>query len=116
MPETLKKITYRIHGQRKLLVPSIMLRRGYLATAHLGQVESELQAIQGQFSQMIYSYKDEIRHRMQLVPNYDTLTPEELRTNFEKIKNDIRLHINSMNHRLAHLYAMNKNIPKFKVA
>ena len=34
-------ITYRLHAQRAMLVPSIMLRRGYLEKVHLAQIQSE---------------------------------------------------------------------------
>ena len=38
-------ITYRLHAQRAMLVPSIMLRRGYLEKVHLAQIRSEKDAI-----------------------------------------------------------------------
>ena len=38
-------ITYRLHAQRAMLVPSIMLRRGYLEKVHLAQIQSEKDAI-----------------------------------------------------------------------
>ena len=34
-------ITYRLHAQRAMLMPSIMLRRGYLEKVHLAQIRSE---------------------------------------------------------------------------
>ena len=38
-------ITYRLHAQRALMVPSIALRRGYLEKVHLAQIQSEKDAI-----------------------------------------------------------------------
>ena len=115
MPKALRKITHQIHGQRKLLVPSITLRRDYLKTAHLGQIESEMQALQSRFVQ-IHPIREAVERRVrELVPNYATLTPNEYYRHRNEIKNEYGALFGSMTHRMAHLKAMKKNITQFKL-
>ena len=115
MPDAIQKITHRIHGQRKLLVPSIMLRRGYLETAHLGQIKSEMQALQGRFFQITPIREAVERHVREVVPNYAKLTPKEYYRHRNEIMDEYGALFGSMNHRMAHLKAMKKNITQFKL-
>ena len=114
MPTALQKITYRIHGQRKLLVPSIMLRRGYIETAHLGQINSELQTLQGRGLQL-HGYNEATVSRLLSLPNYDKLTPEELHRHSIDILNSEEALSGRMNLRTAHLKAVKKQITQFKL-
>ena len=115
MPEALQKITHRIHGQQKLLVPSILLRRDYLRTAHLGQIKSEMHALQGRFYQ-IYPRREAAERRVrEVVPNYATLTPREYYRHRNEIMDEYGALFGRMNHRMAHLKAMKKNITQFKL-
>ena len=57
-------ITHQIHGQRRLLVPSIMLRRGYLEKIHLAQIRSEKDAILSHIGRLQPGVRDEyLRHK-----------------------------------------------------
>jgi len=118
MPTAIQIITYKIHGQRKLLVPSIMLRRKYLATAHLGQIESEMEALQSRGLQVdVYnpSYKEDAMTRLEALPNYNKMTPAEIRQHARDI---IKVNDASWEHiklRMTHLKAMKKNIIQFKL-
>ena len=119
MPTAIQIITYKIHGQRKLLVPSILLRRGYLATAHLGQIESEMQALQSRGVQVDVnnpSYKEDVVNRLEVLPNYDNMTRAEIDRHTRDILNyDARAFSGRMNRRMAHLKAVKKNIIQFKL-
>ena len=114
MPTAIQIITYKIHGQRKLLVPSIMLRRGYLATAHLGQIESEMQAIRGRYHQL-HPYLEAEYRQLQSLPNYDKMTREERYRHRVSIRNDTKSFLDRTDPRLSHLEAMKKNIIQFKL-
>ena len=57
-------ITYRLHAQRALMVPSIMLRRGYLEKVHLAQIQSEKDAILSHIGRLQPGVRDEyLRHK-----------------------------------------------------
>ena len=114
MPAALQKITHRIHGQRKLLVPSIMLRRDYLRTAHLGQIKSEMQALQGRFFQ-INPIREAVERRMRALPNYAKLTQEEYYRHRNEIMDEYGALFGRINPRMIHLKAMKKNITQFKL-
>ena len=114
MPGALQKITHRIHGQRKLLVPSITLRRDYLETAHLGQIESELQAIRSRGFQIDHSSKA-MHRQMRALPNYDKLTRAERKQYDHMIMDDVNALSAHMRPRFAHLKAIKKQITQFKL-
>ena len=116
MPTAIQIITYKIHGQRKLLVPSIMLRRSYLATAHLDQIESEMQALQSRGIQIEnYSSFESAQKRLKAMPNYDNMPEEEReQRHVDFVLGDSAL-VGRMNIRMAHLKAMKKNIIQFKL-
>ena len=62
----LKRITYRLHEQRAKLAPSLMLRRNYLAATHLGQIQSEKDAIVGHIDRLQPGVRKEyLRHRLE---------------------------------------------------
>ena len=118
MPTAIQIITYKIHGQRKLLVPSIMLRRGYLATAHLGQIESEMQALQSRGLQIDVKdpgYREYLANQVVSLPNYDMMTDEELYQHGYAIVGKGKALSKRMDIRMAHLKAMKKNIIQFKL-
>jgi len=48
----LQRITYRLHAQREKLAPSIALRRNYLETTFLNQINSEKEAIQSHIQRL----------------------------------------------------------------
>ena len=48
----LERITYRLHEQRAKLAPSLMLRKNYLEATHLGQIQSEKDAIVGHINKL----------------------------------------------------------------
>ena len=52
-------ITHQIHGQRRLLVPSIMLRRMYLEQVHLTQIKSEKDAISSNIGRLPPGVREE---------------------------------------------------------
>ena len=57
-------ITYRLHAQRAMLMPSIMLRRGYLEKVHLAQIQSEKDAILSHIGQLQPGVREEyLRHK-----------------------------------------------------
>ena len=57
-------ITYRLHAQRAMLMPSIMLRRGYLEKVHLAQIRSEKDAILSHIGRLQPGVRDEyLRHK-----------------------------------------------------
>ena len=114
MPEALQKITHRIHGQRALLVPSIMLRRGYLETAHLSQINSEMHALQGRAFQ-IHHRSEAAYRRMIALPNYAQLTRAERERYDHMIMDDINAFMDSMDPRMAHLKAMKKKLTQFTI-
>ena len=114
MPTALQKITYRIHGQRKLLVPSIMLRRGYLETAHLGQIESELHAIRSRAFQ-IHNRSEAVERQMRALPNYAKLTRAERERYDHMIGDDVLAFSDRTDLRTEHLKAMKKKITQFKL-
>ena len=114
MPTAIQKITHRIHGQRRLLVPSIMMRRGYLKTAHLGQIESELQAIISRHSQ-ITPRREAVVRQLKALPNYGMMLIEELHRRASEITNEYDELSDHMDLRMAHLKAMKKNITQFKL-
>ena len=125
MPTAIQKITHRIHGQRRLLVPSIMLRRGYLETAHLRQIESEtahlhqieseMQALRDQHSQTPPLTHDAIVRKLREKPNFGRGTMiEYFQHRRDIIENDSAFR-DIMETRMAHLKAMKKNITQFKL-
>ena len=114
MPEALHKITHRIHGQRKLLVPSIMLRRDYLRTAHLGQIKSEMQALRGRHSQ-ITPTREAVERRMRALPNFGQLMMAEYYRHRGEIINNDHAFLDRMDPRMEHLKAMKKQITQFKL-
>ena len=115
MPAALQKITHQIHGQRKLLVPSIMLRRDYLRMAHLGQIKSEMQALQGRHSQITPIREALERHVREAVPNYDQM-PQAERYQYDfVIMDEYGAFLDMLWPRFAHLKAMKKNITQFKL-
>ena len=60
-------ITYRLHAQRAMLVPSIMLRRGYLEKVHLAQIQSEKDAILSHIGRLQPGVREEyLRHKEKL--------------------------------------------------
>ena len=60
-------ITYRLHAQRAMLMPSIMLRRGYLEKVHLAQIRSEKDAILSHIGRLQPGVRDEyLRHKQRL--------------------------------------------------
>ena len=60
-------ITYRLHAQRAMLVPSIMLRRGYLEKVHLAQIKSEKEAILSHIGRLQPGVREEyLRHKQSL--------------------------------------------------
>ena len=114
MPEALQKITHQIHGHRKLLVPSILLRRDYLRTAHLGQIESELQAIQSRGFQIDQISK--AMHNLVGAPSYyKHMSQTDLRNHERKIEDDVDAFRDIMRPRMLHLKAMKKQITQFKL-
>ena len=52
-------ITYRLHAQRAMLLPSIMLRRTYLEKVHLAQIRSEKDAILGHVERLQPGVREE---------------------------------------------------------
>ena len=58
-------ITYRLHAQRAMLVPSIMLRRGYLEKVHLAQIQSEKDAILSHIGRLQPGVRDEYLRQKQ---------------------------------------------------
>ena len=114
MPAALQKITHRIHGQRTLLVPSILLRRDYLRTAHLGQIKSEMHAIQGRHSQL-YHRSEAVERQMRALPNYGHLTRAERERYEHEILDDVTAFMDRMDPRMIHLKAIKKNIKQFKL-
>ena len=58
-------ITYRLHAQRAMLVPSIMLRRGYLEKVHLAQIQSEKDAILSHIGRLQPGVREEYLRRKQ---------------------------------------------------
>ena len=62
----LERITYRLHDQRAKLAPSLMLRRNYLAATHLGQIQSEKDAIVGHIDRLQPGLRREyLKHRLE---------------------------------------------------
>jgi len=60
-------ITYRLHAQRAMLIPSIMLRRGYLEKVHLAQIKSEKDAILSHIGRLHPGVREEyLRHKQRL--------------------------------------------------
>ena len=114
MPTALQKITYRIHGQRTLLVPSIMLRRGYLETAHLGQIESETHALQGRLLQLYHRSKA-VERQKRALPNYAKLTRAERERYDPMIGDAVIAYSDLTDLRLDHLKAMKTKITQFKL-
>ena len=114
MPTALQKITYRIHGQRTLLVPSIMLRRGYLETAHLGQIKSEMHALQSRAFQ-IHHRSEAVERQMRALPNYAKLTRAEREQYDHMIMDDVIAFSDRMDPRMEHLKAMKKQLTQFKL-
>ena len=110
----LQKITHRIHGQRTLLVPSILLRRGYLETAHLSQIKSEMHALQGRFYQ-IHPRSETTYRRMRALPNYDQMTQAEKERHGHAIMDDDDALLGIMDPRMVHLKAMQKKLTQFKL-
>ena len=111
----LQKITHRIRGQRTLLVPSILMRRGYLETAHLSQIKSEMRTLQGRFYQ-IYPRREAVYRRMRALPNYAQLTQAEIDRYDHMIMDDANAFFwGMMDPRMVHLKAMKKNITQFKL-
>ena len=124
MPAALQKITHRIHGQRTLLVPSILMRRGYLETAHLSQIKSETaylsqiksetHALLGRFYQIRHR-SEAAHHRMKALPNYDHLPQAERNRYLHEIMDDTTAFLDRTEPRMAHLQAMKKKITQFKL-
>ena len=114
MPDTLQKITHRIHGQRRLLVPSIMMRRGYLETVHLGQIESELQAITSRGFQIDRIGKA-MHNWVRELPARRYMSRTDLRNHEREIQDDVDALSAHMRPRMAHLQAMKKQITQFKL-
>ena len=62
----LDRITYRLHEQRAKLAPSLMLRKNYLEATHLGQIQSEKDAIVGHIGKLQPGLRREyLRHRLE---------------------------------------------------
>ena len=62
----LERITYRLHEQRAKLAPSLMLRKNYLEATHLGQIQSEKDAIVGHINKLQPGVRREyLRRRME---------------------------------------------------
>ena len=60
-------ITYRLHAQRAMLMPSIMLRRGYLEKVHLAQIQSEKEASLSHIGRLQPGVREEyLRHKQKL--------------------------------------------------
>ena len=114
MPAALQKITHRIHGQRKLLVPSILMHRGYLETAHLGQIKSETHALQGRLLQL-HHHSEAVYRRVLALPNYDQLTQAENERYLHEMLGEAKPFWGIMEPRMAHLKAMKKKITQFKL-
>ena len=66
-------IAYRLHAQRALMVPSIMLRRGYLEKVHLAQIHSEKDAILSHIGRMQPGVRDEYLRQKQRWRIHDNL-------------------------------------------
>ena len=107
-------ITYRLHGHRKLLVPSIMLRRDYLRMAHLRQIKSEMHAIQSRHSQL-YHRSEAVYHRVKALPNYGHLPQAEHERYEHEMTDDVTAFMDRMDPRMIHLKAMKKKITQFKL-
>ena len=74
-------ITYRLHAQRAMLVPSIMLRRGYLEKVHLAQIQSEKDAILSHIGRLQPGIRDEyLRHKERLRIHDDYLAERNARS------------------------------------
>ena len=67
-------ITYRLHAQRAMLVPSIMLRRGYLEKVHLAQIQSEKDAILSHIGRLQPGVRDEYLRHQQRARIHNDLT------------------------------------------
>ena len=66
-------ITYRLHAQRALLMPSIMLRRTYLEKVHLAQIQSEKDAILSHIGRLQPRVRDEYlrsKKRVRIINDY----------------------------------------------
>jgi len=62
----LERITYRLHDQRAKLAPSLMLRKNYLESVHLGQIKSEKDSIVGHIDRLSPGLRKEyLRHRLE---------------------------------------------------
>ena len=100
-------ITYRLHAQRALMVPSIMLRRGYLEKVHLAQIQSEKDAILSHIGHLQPRVREEyLRHKQRLLNHDDYVAARTARSTgstdratsqvnlrLEKIKRNIYNHI-----------------------
>ena len=108
--KNLQKITHRLHAHRALLVPSLMLRMGYLEKVHMSGINSEIDAIQGK-PRRLKSETEYLKRQMETLRADITMPEKEYGRRVRQMLDADSVHAEAMQQRLRELKAMQKQTP-----